>query len=104
MPGNGTQLRAGIDQWLDRQRLHPRIIAEFDDGALVKAFGQEAAGIFTAPVAIAEEVVSQYQVTAIGMVEETKAPFFAISVEHRVTHPLVGALVEAARESLFADF
>jgi LysR family transcriptional activator of nhaA len=103
LPSSGTQLRAGIDQWLERHRLHPRIIGEFDDSALIKAFGQEGAGIFTAPAAIGAEVESQYQVTAIGLVDEIKAPFFAITVERRVTHPVVSVVVEAARESLFAD-
>jgi len=46
LPGNGTQLRSGIDQWLDKHRIHPRITAEFDDSALMKAFGQAGAGIF----------------------------------------------------------
>jgi LysR family transcriptional activator of nhaA len=103
LPGSGTQLRSGIDQWLDKHRLHPRIIAEFDDSALMKAFGQQGAGIFIAPAAIEAEVEWQYQVTAIGRVDAVKAHFFAISVERKVTHPVVSAVVEAARASLFTD-
>ncbi len=79
------------------------MIAEFDDSALMKAFGQEGAGIFIAPAAIKAEVEGQYQVTAIGQVDEVKEHFYAISVERQVTHPVVSAVVEAARESLFAD-
>ena len=45
----------------------------------------------------------QYQVTAIGRVDEVKERFYAISVERRVTHPVVSAVVEAARQTLFAD-
>jgi LysR family transcriptional activator of nhaA len=103
LPGSGTQLRSGIDQWLDKHRLHPRIIAEFDDSALMKAFGQEGAGIFIAPAVIEAEVEWQYEVTAIGRVDEVKEHFYAISVERRVTHPVVSAVMETARESLFAD-
>jgi LysR family transcriptional activator of nhaA len=66
LPSSGTQLRSGIDQWLDKHRLHPRMIAEFDDSALMKVFGQEGAGIFIAPAAIEAEVEWQYQVAAIG--------------------------------------
>lgn len=29
--GGGSQLRSRIDQWLGKQRIHPRMIAEFDD-------------------------------------------------------------------------
>ena len=103
LPSSGNQLRSGIDQWLDKHRIHPRIIAEFDDSALMKAFGQEGAGIFIAPAAIETEVERQFQVTAIGRVGEVKEHFYAISVERRVTHPVVSTLLETARESLFAD-
>jgi len=103
LPGSGTQVRSGIEQWLDKHRIHPRVIAEFDDSALMKAFGQEGAGVFVAPAAIASEVQRQYQVTTIGRVSEVKERFYAISVERRVTHPIVSAVVEAAQESLFAE-
>jgi LysR family transcriptional activator of nhaA len=103
LPSSGTQLRSGIDQWLDKNRIHPRMIAEFDDSALMKVFGQEGAGIFIAPAAIEAEVEWQYQVTAIGRVDEVQERFYAISVERRVTHPVVSAVVEAARASLFAE-
>jgi LysR family transcriptional activator of nhaA len=103
LPSSGNQLRSGIDQWLDKHRIHPRIIAEFDDSALMKAFGQEGAGVFIAPSAIEAEVEWQFQVSAVGRVDEVKEHFYAISVERRVMHPVVSAVVEAARESLFAD-
>ena len=103
MPSSGNQLRSSIDQWLDKHRIHPRRIAEFDDSALMKAFGQAGAGIFIAPAAIEAEVEWQYEVTAIGRADEVKEHFYAISVERRVTHTVVSAVVEAARETLFAD-
>ena len=102
LPSSGTQLRSGIDQWLDKHRIHARMVAEFDDSALMKAFGQEGAGIFIAPSAIEEEVERQYQAIAIGRISEVKERFYAISVERRVTHPVVSTLLEAARETLFA--
>lgn len=101
LPSKGTQLRSGIDQWLDKHRLHPRIVAEFDDSALMKAFGQEGLGVFIAPAAISEEVERKYEVSMIGQTDEVKEQFYAISVERRVTHPVVSAVVEAARKKLF---
>lgn len=103
LPSSGSQPRAGIDQWLNKLRIHPRMIAEFDNSALMKAFGQKGAGIFVAPAAIKAAVARQYQVTAIGQVVEVKERFFAISVERRVLHPVVSIVVEAARKLLFAD-
>jgi LysR family transcriptional activator of nhaA len=102
LPGSGNQSRAGIGQWLDKHRLRPCVIAEFDDSALMKAFGQQGAGIFIASAAIEAEVELQYQVTAIGRVDEIKEQFYAISVERRIKHPVV-AVMDEARGSLFAD-
>lgn len=102
LPSSGNQLRSGIDQWLDVHRIRPRMIAEFDDSALMKAFGQKGAGIFVAPAAIEAEVAQQYQVTAIGRTDEVKEHFYAITIERRVSHPVVSIVVEAARQLLFA--
>ena len=103
LPSSDNQLRSGIDQWLDKCRIRPHIVAEFDDSALMKAFGQEGAGVFVAPSAIRIEVERQYQVIAIGQVDEIKEKFYAISVERRVLHPVASTVVEAARSLLFAD-
>ena len=101
LPGAGTQLRTVIDQWLDKNRIHPRMVAEFDDSALMKAFGKQGAGIFIAPSAIEKEVAQQYQVEKIGLVESIREEFYAISVERRISHPVVSVIMESARETLF---
>jgi LysR family transcriptional regulator, transcriptional activator of nhaA len=103
LPSSGTELRSGIDRWLDKHHIHPRMIAEFDDSALMKAFGQEGVGVFSTPAAIEAQVERQYQVKVIGRVDEVKERFYAISIERRVMHPVVSAVVDAVRESLFSE-
>ena len=39
---------------------HPRIVGEFDDSALMKAFGKAGTGAFPAPSAIESEVTRRY--------------------------------------------
>jgi LysR family transcriptional activator of nhaA len=102
LPSGGNYLRSGIDKWLDQHRLYPRIVAEFDDSALMKVFGQEGAGIFIAPSAIEAEVELQYHAICIGRIKEVKERFYAISVERKVLHPVVAGIMETARESLFS--
>ena len=79
------------------------MIAEFDDSALMKAFGRKGEGIFVAPAAIKAEVEQQYKVTAIGRVDEVKERFYAISAERRILHPFVSTVVETARTLLLTD-
>jgi LysR family transcriptional activator of nhaA len=103
LPSSGNQLRADIDQWLDKNRLHPQIVAEFDDSALMKAFGQEGVGIFIAPTVIEQEVFQQYNVKVIGQTNEIKESFYAISVERRIKNPIVSNIIESATNSLFSN-
>lgn len=102
LPSSGTHLRSNLDQWIDKHHIHPRIIVEFDDSALMKAFGQEGAGIFIAPAVIRTEVERQYNVIAIGQTNEVTEQFYAISTARHVSHPVISAVVEVAHESLFS--
>lgn len=102
VPSMDTAMRGRLMRWLDVQRLHPQIVGEFDDSALMKAFGQAGVGIFVAPSVIADEIVQQHGVVEIGQVTEVLDYFYAISVERRFTHPAVVAISEAARQELFA--
>lgn len=102
LPSRGNQLRAGIEQWLDQNRIHPHIVAEFDDSALMKAFGKEGVGIFLAPQAIEHKVIQQYNVKSLGHTDEVKESFYAISVERRIINPIASTIIKSANNSLFA--
>jgi len=101
IPGEDSALRAPLVRWLERQGLRPRVVAEFDDSALMKAFGQSGAGVFAAPAAMALEVEAHYGVVLIGQTEDMRERFFAISAERRLTHPAVLAVRETARSGVF---
>ena len=90
-------------QWLEGIAVRPRIVGEFDDGALMKAFGQAGIGIFAAPSAIAAEVRRQYGVVSIGSTDAVIERFYAISVERRLSHPAVVAISSMARKELFGS-
>jgi len=101
LPGDDVAVRPKLIRWFDQYRIRPRIAGEFDDSALMAAFGQAGAGIFSAPSAIADQVSEQYGVEVIGTTEEITEGFYAISVERRLSHPAVVAISEAARQELF---
>ncbi|MFN9708591.1 MAG: transcriptional activator NhaR [Burkholderiales bacterium] len=103
MPGEDTALRTQLLQWFDSEGIRPQIIGEFDDSALMKAFGQAGAGFFVAPTAIAEDVTHQFSVQAVGRVQSVKEQLYAITTERRLTHPAIVAVREAAQREIFAD-
>jgi LysR family transcriptional activator of nhaA len=87
--------------WFDTVGVRPRIVAEIDDSAVLKVFGQGGVGLFAAPTAIEADLISQYGVKAVGRVEAVKERFYAISIERRITHPVVKEITSAARAQLF---
>mgnify|MGYP005838271573 CR=1 FL=1 len=101
LPGEDSAVRAGILRWLGRLQIRPRIVGEFDDSALMKAFGRGGAGLFPASAAIATEVIRIYGVQEVGGTEEVRERFYAISAERQLRHPAVVAISEAARRELF---
>jgi LysR family transcriptional activator of nhaA len=94
-------LRRSVEQWFREIDVRPRVVAEIEDSALMKVFGQHGGGIFPAPSIVAADIRRQYGVRAVGATEQVRSSFFAISVERRITHPAVAAITAAARSSLF---
>lgn len=102
LPTNGSQLRSDIDLWLNQNRIRPAIVAEFDDSALMKAFGQEGVGILIVPSVISEAVMRQYALELIGQTDELSQTFYAISVEKKVSNLTAAAVIETANTILFS--
>jgi LysR family transcriptional activator of nhaA len=91
-----------LEQWFDTQLLHPRIVGEFDDSALLKAFGQAGAGLFVAPSAIADYVQRQFTVEPIGIIDSISEQLFAITTDRKLTHPAIIAISQVARNEFFS--
>jgi len=101
IPGAEASVRAQLDGWLTRHDVRPRIVGEFDDGALMTAFGREGRGVFMAPSVLETETIQQFGVKVVGRTDELRDEFYAVSVERRITHPCVVAITDAARGKLF---
>jgi len=103
LPGEEVAIRPRLIQWLESQQLRLRIVGEFDDSALLKAFGQGGAGLFVAPTAIAAYVCGQYGVLALGRIGAVVEELYAITTERRLRHPATVAMSEAARRDIFGE-
>jgi LysR family transcriptional activator of nhaA len=97
-------MRQELDAWFDARSIHPAIVGEFDDSALLKVFGQGGNGFFAVPSVILTEVIRQYQVEMIGAAEGIVESFYAISGERRIQHPAVEAICKTSRSQLFDFF
>jgi len=101
LPTDNTALRRSLDDWFDREGVRPRVVSEFEDSALLMAFGQAGMGVFAAPSAIEREVRHQYGVVTVGRLDALSERFYAISGERRLKHPAVVAISATARQRVF---
>ena len=102
LPLEHLGLRRALEQWFSRLEVRPKVVAEFEDSALLKVFGADGLGVFPVPTVIEAEVVRQHGVVVLGRTEEVRERFYAVSVERRLKHPAVLAITDAARQELFA--
>lgn len=102
IPGASVSVRQQLEGWLTKHQIFPQVIGEFDDAALLKAFGREGRGAFMAPTVLEDETVAQFGVEVMGRTADLVEDFYAVSVERRITHPCVVAITDAAQAQLFS--
>lgn len=101
LPLEHLPLRRALDQWFDRVGIKPKVIGEFEDSALLSAFGRDGVGAFAAPVAIQDDLVRHFSVEHVGEVPGAEERYYAISVDRRLKHPATVAITASARSDLF---
>lgn len=92
LPAENTALRRALEAWFRELNLRPRVVAEFEDLALMKVMAAEGRGFIAVPSSAAADAVSRYQFQVIGTAERCRVQFHAITAERRITHPGVVAI------------
>lgn len=100
LPMRGTSLRRSIERWLGEHSVRVRVEGEFDDVGLMRVFGLRGRGLFPVRAAMAAEIEDIGGLVSLGPIPGVTERYFAISVERRVRHPAVNALIESARAKL----
>jgi LysR family transcriptional regulator, transcriptional activator of nhaA len=100
LPSPNSALRRSLEKWFQEQRIAPRLVAEFDDAALMKVAAADGLGFFALPSLVASEAVTRYGVKIFGHAPRCTQQFYAISAERRLTHPAVVAITAQAQAAL----
>jgi len=98
MQGADFAFQKKLITWMETKKIYPNIVAEFDDSALLKSFGQAGAGFFAGPDAITDYICRQYKVEKVGSIDTVTEQLYAITTERRLTHPAVISIVKATAE------
>jgi LysR family transcriptional regulator, transcriptional activator of nhaA len=93
-----TSLRRDLEKWFRSEGIEPRIVGEFEDGALAKIVATEWIGFIHVPSVVASEAVERYGFSILGRTKKCEMQFYATTAERRVDHPAVRAITERKRK------
>jgi LysR family transcriptional activator of nhaA len=96
LPSDHTAVRQTLNTWFDARRIHPTVVGEFDDTALMLSIGQDGLGIFPFPSVVEQQAQNEFGVRLVGRIDTARERFYAISLEEKLKHPAVAAICEAA--------
>ena len=100
LPAENTAMRRSLEKWFRDKQIHPRVIAEFEDGALMKVMGAEGKGFIPVPTVVLHEALTRYRFKVIGAAENCRDQFYAITAERRITHPAVVLMTRSSQNLL----
>ena len=101
IPGRRSMLGRKLLNWFNSQGLNVEILGEFDDAALMKAFGATHNAIFVAPSLYANDFYNDDSVVEIGRVENVMEEYHAIFAERMIQHPAVQRICNTDYSALF---
>lgn len=92
LPAENTALRRALETWFRAQHIRPRVVAEFEDLALMKVMAAEGRGFITVPSVAHQDAVSRYGFRVFGHAPQCRIQFHAITAERRIAHPAVAVI------------
>ena len=95
LPTRNNAIRGRIDHWIEVHGIHPNVVGEFDDNALLNTFGRNGLGLFPAPSALSKDVEEQFGAVPVGEMTKVREQFYAISNERKIKHPAIDAILLA---------
>jgi len=101
IPGRRSMLGRKVLNWLNTQALNIEILGEFDDAALMKAFGCAHNAIFVAPTLYTQDFFDDKTVVEIGRIDNVMEEYHAIFAERMIQHPAVQRICNRDYSSLF---
>jgi LysR family transcriptional activator of nhaA len=99
LPATNSSSGRSITRWFESIQVKPRVLAEFEDLALLEALAADGKGFIAVPTAILEEVCERYGFEAVGLAGNVREHFFAITAQRRIRHPAVEEITGRSQDS-----
>jgi LysR family transcriptional activator of nhaA len=93
LPTRHSAARQRIDHWLEREKINPLIVGEFEDNALLMTFAAAGMGVFPAAASQESDILDAHKLEKIATCLEVHEEFHLIYTARKVLHPLLTQLL-----------
>ena len=97
MPTKNHAVRIRLNRWFDQKDIKPKIVGEFSDSALLKAFASQGMGLFHAPYSLLDEMKERYHSIPVGEMEGMEEKYYAIYLDRKINHVGIERILAASR-------
>ena len=101
LPASRTAWRHELDRWFDAHRIRPRVVAEFDDAALMKTAAADGMGLTPIAAAVLDEAVDRYGLMSVGRPVRCGFSCYLITLERAMRHPAL-EVIAGESKSVFS--
>ncbi|QGY27977.1 transcriptional activator NhaR [Pantoea cypripedii] len=102
IPGRRSMLGRKLLNWIHSQGLQVEILGEFDDAALMKAFGAQHNAIFVAPTLYGDAIYRDDTIQELGRLDTVMEEYHVIFAERMIQHPAVQRICHGDFSTLFS--
>jgi LysR family transcriptional activator of nhaA len=92
LPSRDNILRRQLEHWFEENRIKPDVVGEFDDGALLEAFGQQGLGLFPAPALSSTAANLSERLGMVGEAGGVREHYYVIASRRKLQHPALQAI------------
>lgn len=101
VPRRSSRPHGALTGWLRSNGVTPRVVASFDDTALMNEFAEVGAGVLALPTVVENDVLRRHQMSVIGRTSAVRESFYLIATERQLRQPAAQAIARSARGGLF---
>ena len=98
LPASRTAWRHQLDHWFESHHIRPRVVAEFDDAALMKTAAADELGFTPIAMPVLKDAMDLYGLHMVGRPTGVGFACYLITLERSLRHPSVVAMASQARE------
>ena len=100
LPVDNTTLRRALEKWFRERDIQPRVMAEFEDLALMNVMAVEGRGFIAVPTVAAKDALTHYGFHKIGEALDCRVQLHVITAARKIAHPAVTLITENSRTLL----